>query len=98
MFLQGFAHPTKTERRFFATRLREMITEKILEKVQVPHPMRKNGTVTCIRLLSHPEAEDTAAPDGNKTCLCFMDHVADKLKHKMYRTTPSNLWNQVQAG
>ncbi|CAL1696293.1 unnamed protein product [Somion occarium] len=51
----GFPHPSKTDRRFFASRLRELMAEGLIEKVQVPHPKRKNAIVTCVRLLSPPE-------------------------------------------
>lgn len=37
------------------TRLRELITLGVIEKVQVPHPKRKGGFLTCIHLLSTEE-------------------------------------------
>ncbi|KAI0786110.1 hypothetical protein C8Q75DRAFT_304194 [Abortiporus biennis] len=54
----GFANPTKSDRRFFATRLRELMAQGLIEKVQVPHAKRKNALVTCIRLLN-PEEKAT---------------------------------------
>ncbi|KAI0080022.1 hypothetical protein K474DRAFT_383634 [Panus rudis PR-1116 ss-1] len=55
----GYAQPAKTERRFFQTRLRELIAEGLIEKVQVPHAKRANALITCIRLLSPEEAKET---------------------------------------
>lgn len=40
------------------------MTEKIIEKVQVPHPTRKTGVVTCIRLLSPSEGEGAIVTEG----------------------------------
>ena len=34
------------------TRLRELMAQGLIEKVQVPHPRRKKAFVTCLRLLS----------------------------------------------
>ncbi|OBZ79914.1 hypothetical protein A0H81_00461 [Grifola frondosa] len=51
----GFANPTRTDRRFFRTRLRELMEQGVIEKVQVPHADRKRfpeRKVPCIRLLT----------------------------------------------
>lgn len=42
---------SKTDRRFFLTRIRELMAQGVLEKVQVPNPRNKSGFVTCFRLL-----------------------------------------------
>ncbi|PSR80716.1 hypothetical protein PHLCEN_2v6632 [Hermanssonia centrifuga] len=52
----GFPNPVKAERRFFQTRLRELIAQGVLEKVQVPRPNGKY--VQCIRLLAPDTADD----------------------------------------
>ncbi|KAG6866027.1 hypothetical protein C0991_009436 [Blastosporella zonata] len=51
---QGFANPTKTDRRFFQSRIREMIQQGVIEKVVVPSNKRKsvNASVKCFRLVS----------------------------------------------
>ncbi|KAH0590291.1 hypothetical protein H2248_000453 [Termitomyces sp. 'cryptogamus'] len=50
----GFANPTKTDRRFFQSRIREMIQQGVIEKVVVPSNNRKssNASVKCFRLVS----------------------------------------------
>jgi len=60
----GFQTPTKTDRRFFATRLRELMAEGIIEKVQTPHPKRKNAVVACIQLRSPSEGFDDQVQDS----------------------------------
>ncbi|KAG6919586.1 hypothetical protein DXG01_004250 [Tephrocybe rancida] len=58
---QGFANPTKTDRRFFQSRIREMIQQGVIEKVVVPSNKRKsvNASVKCFRLVSKdPNAGD----------------------------------------
>ena len=51
---KGFANPTKTDRRFFQSRIREMIQQGVIEKVVVPSNKRKslNASVKCFRLVS----------------------------------------------
>lgn len=54
MSVQGFSNPTKTDRRFFQSRIRELIQQGVVEKVIVPSN-RKNSngsTVKCFRLVS----------------------------------------------
>ncbi|CCM00318.1 uncharacterized protein FIBRA_02348 [Fibroporia radiculosa] len=58
----GFRNPTKSDRRFFQTRLRELIDQGVIEKVEVPH---SNGRTSskgsiCIRLVT-PEASSGSA-------------------------------------
>ncbi|KAF8589533.1 hypothetical protein K439DRAFT_1332462 [Ramaria rubella] len=54
----GFAKPTKRDRRFFTIRIRELIEEKIIEKVTVP---KVQGTTRalCIRLVDDSRTDDT---------------------------------------
>ncbi|EIW86464.1 hypothetical protein CONPUDRAFT_86434 [Coniophora puteana RWD-64-598 SS2] len=58
----GFANPTKTDRRFFQTRLRELITQGIVERVLIPNSKLQNRMVKCIRLLDANAAE---LPENN---------------------------------
>jgi oxalate---CoA ligase len=44
---QGFANPTKSQRRFFTSRLNDMIQEGLLEKMGVP---TDRGTAICVKL------------------------------------------------
>ncbi|KAI0651544.1 hypothetical protein C8Q79DRAFT_933943 [Trametes meyenii] len=51
----GFVNPTRTDRRFFRSRLRELMEHGVIEKVQVPHADRKrfpDRKVQCIRLVT----------------------------------------------
>ena len=52
-FLQGFSNPTKTDRRFFQSRIRDMIQQRVIEKVIVPNNKKKlpNTAVKCFRLV-----------------------------------------------
>ncbi|KAI0344000.1 hypothetical protein BDW22DRAFT_1355246 [Trametopsis cervina] len=53
----GFLNPVKTDRRFFQTRLRELIAQGFIDKVHVPKP--DGRLVPCIRLL-HPNEQPQA--------------------------------------
>ncbi|KAH8100488.1 hypothetical protein BXZ70DRAFT_937413 [Cristinia sonorae] len=60
----------KTDRRFFMTRMRELMAQGVIEKVQAPHPRKKSGYIPCFRLLSagddkvaEEEAEDETQED-----------------------------------
>ncbi|KAK0208398.1 hypothetical protein DFS33DRAFT_1303084 [Desarmillaria ectypa] len=53
----GFKHPTKTDRRFFQSRIREMIQEGIIEKVVVPNRKKNSASsVTCFRLVEEVQS------------------------------------------
>lgn len=52
---QGFVKPSRTDRRFFRSRLRELMEQGVIEKVHVPHADRKkypDRKVPCIRLIT----------------------------------------------
>ncbi|KAF9821815.1 hypothetical protein IEO21_00245 [Rhodonia placenta] len=56
----GFLKPVKTDRRFFQVRLRELVEQGIIERVQVMHPNRDrfpNRRTICIRLVNPEEAD-----------------------------------------
>ncbi|KAI5829674.1 hypothetical protein K523DRAFT_416530 [Schizophyllum commune Tattone D] len=55
----GFAHPTKTDRRFFQSRVREMEAEGLIDRVTAPSTGKSAGTVKCLRLL------EGGKPDSN---------------------------------
>ncbi|KAI0762701.1 hypothetical protein C8Q74DRAFT_1371700 [Fomes fomentarius] len=55
----GFVNPTRTDRRFFRTRLRELMEHGFIEKVHVPHANIKrhpDKKIPCIRLITDEEA------------------------------------------
>ncbi|GLB36492.1 putative B-block binding subunit of TFIIIC [Lyophyllum shimeji] len=56
----GFSNPTKTDRRFFQSRIREMIQQGIIEKVVVRSNKKKsvNASVRCFRLVSKERGDD----------------------------------------
>ncbi|KAF9269944.1 hypothetical protein L218DRAFT_888243 [Marasmius fiardii PR-910] len=59
----GFSNPTKTDRRFFSSRIRELIRQGVVEKVIVPSQRKKSNktsNVLCLRLL------DEDATGGNE--------------------------------
>ncbi|KAI0304649.1 hypothetical protein BC826DRAFT_977421 [Russula brevipes] len=50
----GFLNPTKTDRRFFQSRLRELIENDVVERVMVPSAVKGgSASVPCIRLSSN---------------------------------------------
>ncbi|KAJ7456579.1 hypothetical protein FB451DRAFT_1048140 [Mycena latifolia] len=55
----GFAHPTKTDRRFFASRTRELVEQRVMENVFVPSKRKgaHNGGTKCFRLVSADPAQ-----------------------------------------
>ncbi|KAK7019694.1 hypothetical protein VNI00_017994 [Paramarasmius palmivorus] len=60
----GFANPTKSDRRFFSTRVRELMDQGVVEKVTVPSKRKKSNkdcNVICLRLL------DENASGGSST-------------------------------
>ncbi|EKM60813.1 uncharacterized protein PHACADRAFT_179990 [Phanerochaete carnosa HHB-10118-sp] len=57
----GFSNPTKSERRFFQTRLRELETEGFLEIVQARGPKR---LTKCVRLIDREESDETSKTAG----------------------------------
>ncbi|KAH7883860.1 hypothetical protein F5I97DRAFT_1606658 [Phlebopus sp. FC_14] len=57
----GFLHPTKTDRRFFQTRLRDLIQQGVIERVLVPSGKVKDRHVKCIRLVT----PDSQLPEGS---------------------------------
>ncbi|RPD63262.1 hypothetical protein L227DRAFT_544094 [Lentinus tigrinus ALCF2SS1-6] len=51
----GFVNPTRTDRRFFRTRLRELMAQGFIEKVYVPHRDQRrfpDKKIPCIRLIT----------------------------------------------
>ncbi|KAG1769612.1 hypothetical protein EDD22DRAFT_1048040 [Suillus occidentalis] len=56
----GITNPTKTDRRFFKTRLRELIAQGVIERVLVPSSKVKDRFIKCIRLV----APDNQLPEG----------------------------------
>jgi hypothetical protein len=62
---QGFLNPTKTDRRFFQSRLRELVENRVVERVMVPSAIRSGpASVPCIRLISN---NDDAANQPGET-------------------------------
>lgn len=59
----GFSNPTKTDRRFFQSRIREMIQQRLIEKVVVPSNRKKsvNASVKCFRLVTTGDLENHGA-------------------------------------
>lgn len=51
-FPQGFTNPTKTDRRFFQTRIRELVQQGVVERVTVPHKKAQDSSVKCFRLVA----------------------------------------------
>ncbi|KIK71368.1 hypothetical protein GYMLUDRAFT_90342 [Collybiopsis luxurians FD-317 M1] len=59
----GFAHPTKTDRRFFQRRIQELIQQGVVEKVVVPSKKKRSNvaTVLCLRLVNENATEGDGA-------------------------------------
>ncbi|KAJ7593112.1 hypothetical protein C8J56DRAFT_1013301 [Mycena floridula] len=69
LLVRGCLNPSKSDRRFFNTQLRDMVDKGILERVLVPgKKASKRGGTACIRLLNEngsavPAAVKAALPD-----------------------------------
>ncbi|KAF9455017.1 hypothetical protein P691DRAFT_691292 [Macrolepiota fuliginosa MF-IS2] len=68
----GFSKPTKTDRRFFQSRIKELIQQGVIEKVVVPSSRRKSSKslVKCFRLVTSenkPEGVDLDPQDDDET-------------------------------
>ncbi|KAF9056480.1 hypothetical protein BJ165DRAFT_1433822 [Panaeolus papilionaceus] len=72
----GFSNPTKTDRRFFQSRIREMIQQRLIEKVIVPSNKKKsvNASVKCFRLV---EDEPPSLSDDGLAVFELADDVED---------------------
>ncbi|KIM47907.1 hypothetical protein M413DRAFT_439604 [Hebeloma cylindrosporum] len=66
----GFSNPNKTDRRFFQSRIREMIQQRLIEKVVVPSNKKKspNTSVKCFRLVS--KSGDAFTPLDTESISC----------------------------
>jgi hypothetical protein len=73
---QGFANPTKTDRRFFQSRIRELLQQGVIEKVVVPSRRRKLGStyVKCFRLVT----DDNHRVDGEAILAPEIDDERDE--------------------
>ena len=65
VFIQskGFEKPTKTERRFFSTRLNELINLGVIEKVTLTNSTTGKTSTQCIRLVKTDVAEGAEAEE-----------------------------------
>lgn len=62
----GFSNPSKTDRRFFQSRIRELIQQGVIEKVVVPSNRKKslNASVKCFRLVSKDRPREDLDDDA----------------------------------
>lgn len=84
ILLQGFATPTRTDRRFFQSRLRELVQQGVVEKVQVPHANQQKFAgkkVTCLRLLS---VDDQAEAGENLLPVAGPEEGTFRLFHRTF--------------
>lgn len=82
---QGFVRPTKTDRRFFQTRLRELIQQGVIERVLVPSNKAWDRTIKCIRLVT---SEDRL-PEGS--VVVGQDVEEDEKDASLAEDTPGSL-------
>lgn len=76
--VQGFSNPTKSDRRFFQTRLRELVAQGVVDKVQVPR--QKGKSVTCVRLLDRPSDVEQVETEGRSSnVMALATHLPDRL-------------------
>ncbi|KAF5319851.1 hypothetical protein D9758_018452 [Tetrapyrgos nigripes] len=61
----GFSNPTKTDRRFFQSRIRELVQQGILEKVIVPNSRKKSSSVLCLRLVDEKGSSEGKDDDDD---------------------------------
>ncbi|KAJ7275459.1 hypothetical protein B0H12DRAFT_1087414 [Mycena haematopus] len=75
----GFANPTKTDRRFFASHTRELVEQRVIEAVFVPGKSKRTPNaagVKCFRLVSADPAQgavvvqpDDDSPADDQSCI-----------------------------
>ncbi|EMD41648.1 hypothetical protein CERSUDRAFT_128608, partial [Gelatoporia subvermispora B] len=96
----GFKNPVKADRRFFRSRLRELMDQGLVDKVQVPHADRErfpDRRVTCIRLLI---PDDTAVASADASMVADTEHEELDLtenKVKMNVTIHRQIIDLLQA-
>ncbi|KAJ3890668.1 hypothetical protein GG344DRAFT_88728 [Lentinula edodes] len=85
----GFAHPTKTDRRFFHRRVQELIQQGVVEKVLVPSKKKKTkvASVLCLRLVNENAGGDeivvvppTEVQGGFKINVSVHKQISDMLE------------------
>ncbi|KAJ3853299.1 hypothetical protein EV368DRAFT_39211 [Lentinula lateritia] len=85
----GFAHPTKTDRRFFHRRVQELIQQGVVEKVLVPSKKKKTkvASVLCLRLVNENAGGDgivvvppTEVQGGFKLNVSVHKQISDMLE------------------
>lgn len=64
MWSKGFENPTKTERRFFNTRLNELANLGVIEKVTLRNSSTGKASTQCIRLVDTGTREIAGAEEG----------------------------------
>jgi hypothetical protein len=62
---KGFENPTKTERRFFSSRLNELINLGVIEKVTLTNSSTGKTSVQCIRLVKTDIEESVERQRGS---------------------------------
>lgn len=61
---KGFENPTKTERRFFSSRLNELISSGVIEKITLTNSSTGKTSTQCIRLVK-TDTEESAEREGD---------------------------------
>ncbi|OCH96710.1 hypothetical protein OBBRIDRAFT_787280 [Obba rivulosa] len=97
----GFQNPVKADRRFFRSRLRELMDQGLIDKVQVPHADRErfpDRKITCIRLL-RPGDNVAALTDVSTVAEAELEAelVQDDNKVKMNLTIHRQIIDLLQA-
>ncbi|KAJ7071454.1 hypothetical protein C8F01DRAFT_1110582 [Mycena amicta] len=83
----GFSHPTKTNRRFFTARMRELVEQRVVECVFVANKRRGSTTngIKCYRLVSPDTAPPT--PQGEVAAPSQPDDDPDEQSGVKFNTT-----------
>jgi transcription factor C subunit 3 len=75
VLVQGFSNPNKTDRRFFQTRMRDLVSQGVIEKVVVRNQKRSGvaTTIKCYRLVAEDTPLGADSRDSNIQATSFED-------------------------
>lgn len=88
---KGFENPTKTERRFFSTRLNELINIGVIEKVTLTNSSTGKISTQCIRLVKTDTDESAEAEGGAAPSQAGSSKQLDKVQGIAYDKVSSGV-------
>lgn len=92
-YIQGFLNPTKTDRRFFQSRVRELIEQGIIERVAVldHNPKSTTSKIPCLRLITSEEQSHISQEEEHEEAVVQdpgVEDVVDTSSGMIFRMRP----------